>query len=127
MSLTPFDRQADTAGKRIRTISLSTFLGGLICLCVLPLVLLAVYLAISHILTLQAQHDEAADEQARNISAAVDRRIRTQIAALELLAASPLLDDPPRLSEFYKEAQAFRESFGGHVILADLSTNNKIE
>jgi hypothetical protein len=53
---------------------------------------------------------------------AVDRDLSARISALQVLAGSPLIDDTPRLEEFYKEAQGFRKSFTGHVILADMST-----
>ncbi|WP_295426729.1 histidine kinase dimerization/phospho-acceptor domain-containing protein [uncultured Thiodictyon sp.] len=37
-----------------------------------------------------------------------------------MLALSPLLDDQARWGDLYREAQGFRESFGSHVILADV-------
>jgi PAS domain S-box-containing protein len=88
---------------------------------VLPLVILAVYLAINHVHTLEDQRNQEAINQAHNIATSIDHHLEAQIAALQMLAASPLLDDPPRLNELYNEARGFRESFGGHVILADLS------
>jgi PAS domain S-box-containing protein len=88
---------------------------------VLPLVILAVYLAINHVRTLEDQRNQEATNQAHNIATSIDHHLEAQIAALQMLAASPLLDDPPRLNELYNEARGFRESFGGHVILADLS------
>ncbi|OGR33510.1 MAG: hypothetical protein A2005_08080 [Desulfuromonadales bacterium GWC2_61_20] len=88
---------------------------------VLPLVLLAIYLAGHHLHTLYAQQNREAGDQARNVATAIDKTLHSQIAALQLLAASPLLDDPLRLPECYKEALAFHENFGGHVIFADLS------
>jgi PAS domain S-box-containing protein len=102
-------------------MTLQTFLTRLIWLCVLPLVLLAVYLAANHVQSMQAQFDREAADQARNVATTIDRQLGAQIAALQVLAASPLLDDPPRLNEFYKEASGFRESFGSHVILAGVS------
>ena len=51
----------------------------------------------------------------------IDRDLSARIAALQTIAASPLMDDPPRLDEFYKLAQGFREYFTGHVVLADMS------
>jgi hypothetical protein len=102
-------------------MTVQSFLTRLIWLAVLPLILLAAYLAIDHVRTLQAEFDREATDQARNFATAVDREIETQIQALQLLATSPRLDDPSRLNEFYKEAQGFRETFGTHVILADTS------
>lgn len=107
--------------KGMQAMSLQAFLTRLIWLCVLPLVFLAVYLAGNHIHTIQAQRDREATDRVRNVANALDRNLGARIAALQVLAASPLLDDPPRLKEFYKEAQGYRENFSGHVVLADLS------
>ncbi|MFZ2448430.1 MAG: hypothetical protein WAW37_18885 [Syntrophobacteraceae bacterium] len=122
METSPHSRQGKTGEKKMRALSLNAFLTRLIWLCVLPLVILAVFLAVNHVHTLEAQRDQAAADQARNVATAIDRHIGAQIAALRMLAASPLADDPSRLNEFYTEARGFRDSFGGHVTLADLST-----
>ncbi|MFA7061883.1 MAG: PAS domain S-box protein, partial [Pedobacter sp.] len=102
-------------------MSLKIFLIRLICLCVLPLVLFAVYLAGQHIHTLQAQQDREAENRVRNVATALDHDLGARIAALQVLAASSLMDDPPHVNEFYQEAQGFYENFGGGVILADLT------
>ena len=101
-------------------MSLNHFLTRLIWLCVLPLVLLSVYLASQYIHTLQSQQDLEAAHLVRNLAIALDHDLEARIAALQVMAASPLMDDPPRLKEFYREAHGFRENFGGGVILADL-------
>jgi hypothetical protein len=115
------ENAADIPGKTAEPLSLKAFLTRLIFLCVLPLVLLAIYLAMTHVRTLQAQYEREGEHQARNVAAAIDRQINTQIAALQLMTASPLLSAPQRLDEFYQEARAFRDNFGGNVILADPS------
>jgi PAS domain S-box-containing protein len=122
MRPTPLFRPVGTGERRMQALSLNAFLTRLIWLCVLPLVILAVYLAINHVRVLQDQRDREAENQAHNVATTIDRHLGAQIAALQMLAASPLMDEPPRLNEFYNEAQGFRESFGGHVILADLAT-----
>ncbi len=111
-----------TDGKSPKSVSLLGFLTRLIRLCLLPLLLPAVFLAGTRVLTLQAERKQAAEDRVRNIATAIDYQISSQIAALQLPAASPLLDDPQRLKEFYKAARAFHDTFGGYVILADLST-----
>jgi PAS domain S-box-containing protein len=98
------------------------FLTRLIWLCVGPLALLALFLAGVHVHTLQRQRDQGAWDRTRNLATALDHDLAARMAALQALAASPLMDDPPRLEEFYREAQGFRASFTGHVVLADLST-----
>jgi len=102
-------------------LPLRVFLTRLIWFSVLPLFILAVYLAVDHVRTIRAQIDRDAADRVANAAAAVDRHLRAEIAGLETLAASPLVDDRSRWSEFYREAQAYRENFGGHVILSDLS------
>ncbi|MEN6439899.1 MAG: histidine kinase dimerization/phosphoacceptor domain -containing protein [Syntrophobacter sp.] len=121
MKRTSLSGQAGAGRKRKQPISLNTFLTRLIWFCVLPLVILAVYLAIKHVYTLRDQQDQEARNQIHNVATSIDHQLGAQIAALQMLAASPLLDDPPRLHEFYSEAMNFRTSFGGHVILSDLS------
>ena len=100
---------------------INLLLARLIWLCVLPLVALAVYLAVYHVKAVQTQIRRDATYRVQNMARALDLYVGGQIAALEVLAASPLADDPHRLGEFYREAQAFHEKLGSHVILTDLS------
>ncbi len=117
----PSNGAVETDEEGMRKISLNAFLARLIGLCVLPLVIFAVYLSVIHVLTLQDQHDQEAANLARNVATSIDRYIGAQISALRMLASSPFMDDPPRLEEFYDEATGFRESFGGEVVLVDMS------
>jgi PAS domain S-box-containing protein len=100
-------------------VPLRTFLSRLIWLCVLPLLLLAAYLAFHHVRSLQAQYDRQAQDLARNVATAIDRHLDARIAALQMLAASPLLDDPDRWPDLYREALGYLQSFGSHVVFAD--------
>lgn len=113
----PPDRAAKPAG-----MPLSAFFARLIWLCVLPLVLLAIWLAISYVLTTKTERDLEAANLARNFAIAIDQHLSARIAALNMLAASPLADDPSRWQDLYQEAQGFHQGFGSHVILADLET-----
>jgi PAS domain-containing protein len=106
--------------RRIRAVSLYVFLTRLIWVCVLPLVLLAIYLASYQVHTLQIQRDQEATNLLHNVTTVLDGYIGSQIAALQMLATSPLVDDKSRWRELYKEALGCREIFGGHIILADL-------
>jgi PAS domain S-box-containing protein len=105
----------------LKTLSLSTFLGRLIWLCVLPPVILAIYFAVHEVRTLQDQENQEAEDQVRNIARDVESRLQALILPLQVLAASSSVDDPPRLSEFYNECKAFQTILGVHVILADTS------
>jgi PAS domain S-box-containing protein len=106
---------------KMQVMSLHAFLTRLIWLCVLPLTLLAVYLAVYHVGSLQSQRNQQAADLARNVATAVDRHLKSRIAGLQLLASSPLVDEPNRWPELYQEAQGFLSSFGSHVVFADAS------
>lgn len=97
---------------------LHTFLVRLIWLCLLPLLLLASWLAYDSANTQGEQQKAAAMRIAQNLATSIDQRVQGHIGALSMLAASPLLDDPARWPALYREAQDFQQSFGSHVILA---------
>lgn len=99
-------------------VSLSVFLARLIWLCVLPLMLLAAWLAYESVRSQDAWRDMQAANLARNTATTIDVYLEARIDALSMLAGSPLADDPARWPDLYREAQGFRDSFGSHVILA---------
>ena len=101
-------------------MSLHAFLIRLIWLCVGPLVLLAAYLAVDRVRQVHDERRLEASNLAKTLATAVDQDLNARIAALKMLAESPLVDDASRWKELYQEAQGFRRSFGSHVILADL-------
>ena len=108
-------------GQRVKVITLSSFLLRLIWSCVLPLMVLSLFLAVEHVYTRKKFGDHTASDRIHNVATAIDRQIGAQIAALQMLAASPLVDDPSRWNELYDEAQGFRQSFDGHVVMVDSS------
>jgi len=101
-------------------IPLSTYFNRLIWWCVFPLVFLSVYLAVDHIRTGRQNLDRDATNMGQAIALAVDQHLRARMAGLQMLAASPLLDDAKRHRELYESAKGFQRSFNSHVILADL-------
>jgi PAS domain S-box-containing protein len=105
-----------------QTVTVREFITRFILFCILPLFLLALFLAAHHVYTLHTHQDQEAWNETRNVLLAIDRDLSARISALQVLASSPLIDDPPCLEEFYEEAQGFRESFTGHVVLADMSS-----
>ncbi len=117
-------RDAETAGDddQRKPIALSKFLSRLIWLCMLPLLILTIYLATDHVKTLKNQCDVTARDLAHNVANAIDLQLRSQITSLKALADSPSLDDPINLEDFYREAQAVLKNYATHVILADLSS-----
>jgi PAS domain S-box-containing protein len=102
------------------TVSLSTFVTRLVCLCMVPLLLLAGWLAFDGVRTRQTEDESQALNLAQNFVTYVDDHLSARIAALNMLAVSPLLDDATRRQELYQEALGFLQSFGSHVILADI-------
>ena len=100
-------------------MSLHRFLTRLIWLCVGPLILLAIFLAVFNVMSKRAEHDIQAANLVNNFTAVVDQHLQARISALHMLAVSPLADDPSRWNDLYREALGFHASFGSHVIFAD--------
>ena len=98
---------------------LAAILGRLVWLSLLPLLLVASGVAIFHVLSEHASIRDNAERRLGNFAAQIDDFLEARIKALEILARSPLADDPRRWPELYAEAQAFQASFGSHVIFAD--------
>ncbi len=108
----------DLNGNR-NTKSIKTFVTWFICLCALPVTLLAIYLAFDHVRTIKTIRDQEANKDVGNIAATIDRQIGASIGALKMLAKSRIATDPSKLNEFYNEAVSFQETFGGNVALVD--------
>lgn len=98
---------------------LASFLSRLIWLSVLPPVLVAAWLAVDTVLDRQEQTRQQATALAGNFATAIDHHLQARIRALNMLAISPLADNPEQWPELYAEARGFHASFGSHVILAD--------
>lgn len=98
---------------------LAAHLNRLIWFSLLPLLLIAAWLAVDRVRTDQLEMEEAAQRRLSNDGARIDDFVETRILALKLLAASPLADNPRRLSDLYAEAQAFSDNLGSHLIVAD--------
>ena len=102
-------------------MSLRRYLTRLIWFCILPLVGLAAILAGAQLVELHSQESAEAETLVHNIAASLDRDFATNIAALQLMASSPLVETPDRWHDLYLVAQGFQTNFGSHVILADLN------
>jgi PAS domain S-box-containing protein len=102
-----------------RPTTLAGFLARLVWACLLPLALLAAWLAWDRVHSGELRSEDEARSQARNFAAAVDQGLAARIAALEMLAHSPQLREARQWQGLYEAAQDFRQSFGSHVILAD--------
>lgn len=119
--MTPFIKTANDSGKTRSPMPLKGFLTRLIWYCVLPLVLLSVLFGINQIYTLKNHQKQDAENLVNTVATAVDRQLAQQLAALQVLASSPLLDSEEQRRDFYNSVSQFRNQFGGDIILADLS------
>ncbi len=102
-------------------MTLHRFLTRLIWLSVVPLVLLTAWLTTEHVQHTQNQHNSDAHNMAQNLALSIDQHLIERIGALHMLALSPLIEQtttPTRA--LYQEAQKFRQTFGGEVLLSDL-------
>jgi PAS domain S-box-containing protein len=109
----------DTAPARRPSLPLARLLRQIIWFCILPLVGLASYLAIDRVRDAQAGIANDAQDDASDAALLAERFLKARIAALQMLAASPSLDEPPPRAAFYKEAMRFRQAFDGDIVLAD--------
>lgn len=100
-------------------VPLRVFLSGLILLSLLPLLLMGAWLAWDSQRSALAVQEESARGLASNFMTAMDEYLDARMRSLDLLAATPMLDDPERWPEFYELAQSFQRRFDGHVILAE--------
>ncbi|WP_295446530.1 ATP-binding protein [uncultured Thiodictyon sp.] len=116
---TPSPPHRNGAPNRPPGMPLATFLSRLIWLCVLPLLLLATWLAVDSVRTIQAQRDEAAANLARNVAAALDQDLTSRINALHLLAVSPLLEDAARRAELQHRLDQVALPSGWAIALRD--------
>ncbi len=78
----------------------------LIWICVLPLLLLAAWLAVDNLQTRRAEQSLAGKELARGLGAAIDQHLLARIQGLTLLAASPLIDERDRLASYQQGANS---------------------
>ena len=97
---------------------LKTFILGLVWLCLLPMLMLAVALGVDHVRDEQADSERHASLSARSAANAVDRGLAARIGALQLLVPG-LMDEPSR---FKARGQHYRSAFGGDVALVDASS-----
>ncbi len=100
-------------------MSLQWFFTRLFWLCLAPLVLLAAWLACVQVQAVQARQAALAGQLAADVAAAVDQRQASRMAALRILAASPVLDDPGQLQAVLPLALAYRRALGDDLLLAD--------
>ena len=100
-------------------ISMRSFITRLIWLCILPPLVLAVWLAVDGVRNRHAEFVNDARHIAQNLAVMIDQRVQARISGLNMLAESTLIDDPHHWPDLYRESQEYLKSFGTHVILAE--------
>jgi diguanylate cyclase (GGDEF)-like protein/PAS domain S-box-containing protein len=119
MGIASTPSSVDTAEKP-PGISLNKFLSRLIWLCVMPLLLLAAYLSMSHVWSIQAEQDLDAKNLATHFASTLDNDLSARINGLKMVALSTMVDTPSGRNNAWNEAQRFQQVFGSHVVLAGL-------
>lgn len=101
-------------------LGLQRLLRRLLWVCLLPLALLATYLAWDRFDSSRESDRAAATERARDAALSIDLLLRGSAQTLDIFAnLATDVDSPDGLAAAYREAQAFRRSWGAHVVLAD--------
>ena len=102
------------------TRPLASFLTRLIWLSVLPPLIAAAWLAGHNVLSMRDASRQQAANTSKNFATSIDHYLSSRIKALNILAVSPLVDDPQSWPKLYAEAQGFFDNFNSHVILTDI-------
>ena len=100
-------------------VSLQWFFTRLFWACLAPLVVLAAWLACAQVQAVQARQAGLASQLAAEVTAKVDQELASRMAALRLLAASPVLDNPALWAQALPLALAYRRTTGDDLVLAD--------
>jgi PAS domain S-box-containing protein len=97
---------------------LARLLSRIIGICLLPLLLFAIWLSYNSINIMQEERIREATNLANNVTMSMDQYIMVRVRGLNMLASSPILGVSDHWPDFYREAQGFQQSFESHVILA---------
>ncbi len=84
-----------------------------------PMVLIAIWLAWHDLRAQEAARHREAENLARSIASGLDQFLDERLRALKMLAASPLVDDERQWPVLHEEARRFAASFDSHVAFAD--------
>lgn len=102
--------------------SLSKLITRMILWCVIPLILAAVYVSAVRVFDVNSASQHRAAQVANNLRVSLDTNLRSRIAGLKVLADTT--DTRPlNLTRLYRDASAFKDHFGGYVLLTDPSMN----
>ncbi|MEK8049254.1 response regulator [Ideonella sp. DXS22W] len=99
------------------SLALRTLITRTIWLVLLPLVLLAGWLAADRVREVWRRQAQDAQGLAQAIAAGMDTAMTARMDTLKALAASPLLDEPGDLRAFHRNAQGFVQAHGSQLLL----------
>ncbi len=97
-----------------------TYLLALVLALVIPSLLFTGYVLMRYADAERARIEAQAEDEARNLAAAVDLRVSGLIEGLRMLAASSNLDESD-LSQFHRRVVEMREIIGHNIVLRDVS------
>ena len=97
-----------------------TYLLALVLALVIPSLLFTGYVLMRYADAERARIEAQAEDEARNLAAAVDLRVSGLIEGLRMLAGSGNLDETD-LSQFHRRAAEMREIVGHNIVLRDVS------
>ncbi len=100
-------------------VPLRRHLARWIWICVGPLAVLAIYLALSTVHNIQRTRDREVHGTLQLVTSSLDEVLRTRMRGLQMLASSPNAAAFDRLEGFYAAAQRFRGTFDTDIVLAD--------
>jgi PAS domain S-box-containing protein len=104
---------------RIDGIPLQRYLIQLYWLCVLPLLLLAAWLAFDNVRSIQTAQDQQAHRIAAHFASSVDQQLRMTTKALSAIAQSPHLDATDQWPQLYNDAKVLQSSLGIDVAIIE--------
>ena len=107
-------------------IALSSVIRRIIWICMLPFFLFAAGVAFYQIDRTKHQQNDQAAVLADNFLLKTENSLNERISALQMLAASPLVDDFSKWNELYQQALGFYKNFDNHVVITDGRTPPKL-
>lgn len=107
-------------------MTLQRYLTRLIWICTLPLLLLSVVLAVDRWREQRIKDEHDAEHMLQSARQLLDDNLKSRLAGLQTLAASPLADDPASWPAFRLEARGYLAAFGNHVALIDAQRRTRM-
>jgi signal transduction histidine kinase len=107
-------------------MTLQRYLTRLIWICTLPLLLLSALLAFDRWREQRIKEERGAGQLLQSARQLLDDDLKSRLAGLQTLAASPLVDDPASWPAFRLEAGGYLAAYGSHVALIDAQRQTRL-